>query len=167
MIFVKHQDESALNIHGSPPSWIHFTPLSTLSPSVLSQNLTLVVLLRVSILCHSFILHMLMYVFQCYFLNTYHCHLLPLSPEVFSLYLCLICCPACGLINLLKFHTYVLILSIFFLCFLFQTLFCIRNSKFIYLIGTESNGFLFLQLSNMSTVYIYHNVLIIHILIHI
>ena len=40
------------------------------------------------------ILHMVMYIFPCYSLNLSHSLLLPLCPQVCSLYLHLHCCPA-------------------------------------------------------------------------
>ena len=36
--------------------------------------------------------------FQCYSLKSSHPHLLPLSPKVCSLHLCLLCRPACGIV---------------------------------------------------------------------
>ena len=44
------------------------------------------------------VLHMVMYMFQCYSLKSSHPHLLPLSPKVCSLHLCLLCRPACGIV---------------------------------------------------------------------
>ena len=44
------------------------------------------------------ILHMVMYMFQCYSLKSSHPHLLPLSPKVCSLHLCLLCRPACRIV---------------------------------------------------------------------
>ena len=42
--------------------------------------------------------YMVMYMFQCYSLKSSHPHLLPLSPKVCSLHLCLLCRPACGIV---------------------------------------------------------------------
>ena len=36
--------------------------------------------------------HMVIYLFQCYSLKSFHPHLLPQSPKVCSLHLCLFCC---------------------------------------------------------------------------
>ena len=44
-------------------------------------------------------LHMVMYMFQCYFLISSHPQLIPLSPKVCSLHLCLLCCPACRIVS--------------------------------------------------------------------
>ena len=38
--------------------------------------------------------HMVIYMFQCYSLKSSHLHLLPQSPKVCFLYLCLVCCLA-------------------------------------------------------------------------
>ena len=38
--------------------------------------------------------HMVIYMFQCYSLKSFHPHLLPQSPKFCSLYLCLFCCLA-------------------------------------------------------------------------
>ena len=51
-------------------------------------------LLRASNLHWSSVLHMVIYVFQRYSLKSSHPCLLPHSPEVCSLYLCLFCCLA-------------------------------------------------------------------------
>ena len=51
-------------------------------------------LLRASNLHWSSVLHMVIYVFQRYSLKSSHPRLLPHSPEVCSLYLCLFCCLA-------------------------------------------------------------------------
>ena len=80
-----------------PPSW---TPLELLSPplpSILlecSTALALSALLHASNLHWSTILHMVTYMFQCYSLKSSHPHLLPHSPKVCSLHLCLFCCLA-------------------------------------------------------------------------
>ena len=42
---------------------------------------------------------MVKYMFQCYFLESSHIHLLPLSPKVCSLYLYLLCCPTCRIVG--------------------------------------------------------------------
>ena len=46
----------------------------------------------------SSILHMAIYMFQSYSHKSSHPHLLPLSPKVCSLHLCLLCCPACRIV---------------------------------------------------------------------
>ena len=71
----------------SPASWTHLPPRARAS-ALGSQNH------RANSHWLS-ILHMLMYVFKCYFLKLSHPLLLPLSPKVCPLHLCLLCCPAC------------------------------------------------------------------------
>ena len=44
-------------------------------------------------------LHMVMYMFQCYSLKSFHPCLLQLSLKVCSLHLCLLCCPACRIVS--------------------------------------------------------------------
>jgi len=46
----------------------------------------------------SSVLHMVIYMFQCYSLKSSHPCLLPLSPKVCSLHLCLLCCLACRIV---------------------------------------------------------------------
>ena len=45
------------------------------------------------------VLHMVIYMFQCYSLKSSYPLLLPLSPKFCSLCLCLLCCPACRIIS--------------------------------------------------------------------
>ena len=74
-----------------PPSW---TPLSPPSPP---QTLGCPRAPALSALLHALnlhwwsILHMVIYMFQCYSLKLSHPHLLPHSPKVCSLHLCLFC----------------------------------------------------------------------------
>ena len=51
--------------------------------------------------------HMIIYMIQCYFLKSSHPHLLPQSPKVCSLHLCLFCCLTYRVIVtcLSKFHS--------------------------------------------------------------
>ena len=56
--------------------------------------LALSVLFHASNLDWSSISHMIIYTFQCYSLKSSHPHLLPQSPKVCCLYLCLFCCLA-------------------------------------------------------------------------
>ena len=73
-----------------PPPW---PPLPPPSPSY-SRAPTLSALLHASNLPWSSVLHMVIYVFQCYFLKSSHPCLLPQNPKVCSLHLCLFCCLA-------------------------------------------------------------------------
>ena len=82
--------------------------------------------------------HMVIYMFQCYSLNSFHRLLLPESLKVYSLYLCLFCCLAYRVIITLFLNSiYVTVLVFFFLTYF--TLY-IRHSSFIHL-RTDSNVF--------------------------
>ena len=100
MAFATHQHESATGIHVSPS---HPEPLSNLPPYIIPlgcpRALALGALLHASNLHWSSILHMVMYMFQCYSLKPPHPHPLALSPKVCSLHICLLCCPACRIIG--------------------------------------------------------------------
>ena len=81
-----------------PPS---SAPLPPPSPPHLSgclRALALSVRPHASNLHRSSVLHMVIYMFQCYSPKSSHPHLLPLSPNVCSLHLCLLCCPACRIV---------------------------------------------------------------------
>ena len=66
----------------------HLIPLGSPSAPTLSA------LFHDPNLDYSSILHRVIYMFQCYSLKLSHPRLLPQSPKVFSLYLCLFCCIA-------------------------------------------------------------------------
>ena len=94
--------------HPSPPSHLppHHIPLGCPRAPALGP------LLHASNLHWSFYLHMVIYMFQCYFLKTSHPWLIPLSPKVCSLHLCLLCCPACRSVTIFLIHIYALVYSI-------------------------------------------------------
>ena len=74
----------------------HPEPSSHLPPHPISQRppsaLVLSALFHTSNLDWQSISHMVIYMFQCYSLKSSHPHLLPQSPKVCSLSLCLFCC---------------------------------------------------------------------------
>ena len=74
--------------HPEPPSHLppHPIPLGCPSTAALSA------LFDALNLDWSSILHMVIYIFQCYSLKSSHSCLFPQSPKVCSLYLCLFCC---------------------------------------------------------------------------
>ena len=76
--------------HLEPPSHLPSHPIPLGCP----WTLALSVLFHASNLDWSSISHMVIYMFQCYSLKTSHPHLLPQSPKVCSLFLCLFCCLA-------------------------------------------------------------------------
>ena len=94
MLFAIHQHESATGVHvfPHPESSSHFPshpiPLDCPRAPALST------LLHASNLPWSFILHTVIYMFQWYPLKSSHPCLLPQSPKVCSLHLCLFCCLA-------------------------------------------------------------------------
>ena len=136
-----------------PPSW---TP-SHIPPNPIPMGpraLVLVALSHASNLHWSSILHMVIYLFQCYSLKSSHPHLLPQSPKVSSLHLCLFCCFAYRIIiaiflnsiyiyGIPYMYTYIYTHT-HSICFSFWlTSPCIIGSTFIHLITTDSNTFLF------------------------
>ena len=83
--------------------------------------------------------HMIIYMFQCCSLKSSHPHLLPQSPTVSSLHLCLFCYFAYGVIVTIFLNSiYALIHCI--AVFLWLTSLCIMGSSFIHLIRTDSNA---------------------------
>ena len=72
------------------PSWTRLPPLPHSIPLGCPRAPALGALRHASNLHWSSILHMVMYMFQCYSLKSSHPHLLPLSPKVCSLHLCLL-----------------------------------------------------------------------------
>ena len=77
--------------HPEPPS--HFLP-HPIIPQGCPSALALSALFHVSNLDWRSISHMIIHMFQCYSLKSSHPCLLPQSPKVCSLYLCLFCCLA-------------------------------------------------------------------------
>ena len=95
--FAIYWHESATDVHVSPilnpllcPSPPH--PLGCPSAPALSA------LFHASNLDWSWVSHMVIYTFQCYSFKSSRPCLLPQSPKVCSLYLCLFCCLACRVI---------------------------------------------------------------------
>ena len=114
VVFAIHQHESAMGVHVSPhhepPSHLppHPIPLGWPRESALSARL------HASNLYWSSLLHRAVCMFQCYSLKSSHPHLLPQSPKVCSLHLCLFLLSAYRVIiyHLSKFYIYALIYCI-------------------------------------------------------
>ena len=94
--------------------------------------------------------------FPCYSLHSSHPLLPQLGPQVCSLCLHLHCCPANKLINTIFLDSYICI-NIRYLFFSFwHTSVCVIGSRFICLIRTDWNAFLFMA-KWYSIVYMYHS----------
>ena len=97
--------------HPKPPLIL----LPTLSPWVVPERQLWVSASCIELTLLS-ILHMVMYMFQCYSFKLSHPLLLALSPKVDSLHFCLLCCPAYRIISTIfldSIYIYALIYSIF------------------------------------------------------
>ena len=139
--FAIHWRESHTGAYVSPqletPSHLPPYPI----PLGYSRTLALSALLHALNLHWSSILHTVIYMFQCYSFISSHPRLLPHSPKVCSLYLCLFCCLVIGSL-LPSFHLPYICINILYLCFsLWLTLLCIISSSFIHFIRTDSNSF--------------------------
>ena len=77
--------------HPKPPSHLHPHPIPLGCPSAPALS----ALFHASNLGWWSVSHMVIYMFQCYSLNSSHPRLLPQSPKVCSLHLCLFCCLTC------------------------------------------------------------------------
>ena len=135
--FLLYVDMNQPRVYVCPPSWTpaHAPPHPI--PLGCPRALSLSTLLHASNLYWSSILHIVIYMFQCYSLILSHPHFLPQSPKVCSLYLCLFCCHR---YHLSKFHIYVLICCIG-VSLSDLTSLCIIGSSFIHFIRTDSNAF--------------------------
>ena len=96
--FLPYINMNRLRLCMCPPSWALLPPPSPAYSSGLSQSADCGCPASCSELALVIILHMVMYMFQCYSLKSSHPHLLPLSPKVCSLHLCLLCRPACRIV---------------------------------------------------------------------
>ena len=80
----------------------------------------------------SSILHMVIYMFQCCSLKSSHLRLLPHSPKVCSLHLCLFCCLAYRIVITVFLIPYICV-NILYWCFSFWfTSLCITGSSFMW-----------------------------------
>ena len=111
------QHESAVSINMSPPSWTSFLPPTPSYPSRLSEST------RLSYLCYPTTSHQLsilsvvMYMFQCYSLNSSHPLLPPLYSQVCSLSLHLYSCPANRFISTIFLDSIYICVLIHSICF--------------------------------------------------
>ena len=145
MVFAIHRHESATGAHMSanpePRTHLPPYPISLGCPRALTDFGCSAPCIE---LAWSSILHMVIYMFQWYSPKLSHFHLLPQSPKVCSLHLCLFCC-----------LVYRIVITIFvnsiYMCyytelvFLFLTYFTLYDRfQFIHLIRTDSNVFPFI-----------------------
>ena len=99
MLFAIHQHKSATGAHVSPhPDHPSFRPPFPPHPSGLSQSTGFGCPASCIELHWPSSLHMVIYMFQCYSLKPSHPRLLPQSPKVCFLHLCLFCCTTCRII---------------------------------------------------------------------
>ena len=102
------------------------------------------------------ILHMVMYMFQCYFPKSST----PLLPLPCPKCPCVLCCPARRIFSTIFLDSIYICVNMWYLSFLlWLTSLCIIGSKFIYLTRTESNAFLFIA-EYYPLVYMYQHFLI-------
>ena len=126
MVFAIHQHELFTGIHvcSHPETPSHLLPHPI--PLGCPREPALGALEHASNFHWPSILHMVMNMFQCYSLKSPHPHLLPLSPKVCSLHLCLLCCPLCRIIGTVFLNSiYMNSYTVF--VFLFLTFFTLYN----------------------------------------
>ena len=122
------QHESATSIPVSPPS--RFSLPTPLHPTRLSQSAELSSLCYTTASHWPSVLHMVIYIFQCYSLSSSH-PLLLLCPQIWSLYLPLFLpCRVVHQYHFSRFHVYTLIYTIF--VFLFLTYFIPYNRLMVH-----------------------------------
>ena len=128
-------------VHICPPSWTSSLFLPHPIPLGCPRALALSALLHALNLHWFSILHMVIYMFQCYSLKSSHPPLLPQSQKVCSLHLCVFHCLTYRVIIIMFLIPYICV-NMLYWCFSFWlTLLCIIGSSFIHLIRTDSNAF--------------------------
>ena len=118
VVFAIHWHESAMGVHvfpilTLPPLPPHPTPQGHPSAPALST------LYYASNLDWQSISHMIIYMFQCYFLKSSHPCLLLQSPKVCSLHLCLFCCLTYRVIITIFLNSIYICINILYWCFSF------------------------------------------------
>ena len=120
----------------------HPPPSSPSHPSGSSQCTSPERLSHASNLDWRSVSHLIMYMFQCCSLGSSHPRLLPQSPKVSSIHLCLFFCLAYRVIVTIFLNSIYMCVSVQYLCLSFWlTSLCIMCSSFIHLIGTDSYVF--------------------------
>ena len=141
MVYAIHWYESAMGVHVFP---ILTLPSNSLpqppSPSHASGSSQCTLSHALNLNWWS-ISHMVIYMFQCYSLKSSHPRLLPQSPKVCSLHLCLFCCLTYMVIITIFLNSIYICVSILYWCFSFLlTSLCIIGTSCIHLIRTDSNA---------------------------
>jgi len=140
--FAIHWHESVMGKHVSPcpKTFSHLPPHPILLGCPSTPALS--ALFHASNLDWLYISHMVIHMFQCYSLKSSHPCLLPQSPKVCSLYLCLFCCLAYRVIVTIFLNSIYMCGNILYWCFSFWlTSLWLIGSRFIHLIRTDSNVF--------------------------
>ena len=136
MVFAIHWHESATGVLVSRIPSHHLThlpphPMPQGCPSAPASS----ALFHALNLDWSSISHVVIYTFQCYSLKSSHPHLLPQSPKVCSLHLCLFYYLTYRVIVTIVLNSIYIGINILYWCFSFWlTTFCIIGSSFICLI---------------------------------
>ena len=136
MVFAIHWHESAMELHVFPHPDPPLPPPSPSHPSGSSQCTRPEHLSHASTLGWWSVSPLIVYLFQCCSLRTSHPHLLPQSPKVCSVHLCLFFCFAYRVIVTIFLNSIYMCWSLSF----WLTSLCIMGSSFIHLIRTDSNG---------------------------
>ena len=122
-----------------PQSWSLLPPPSPPHPPGCPRAPALGTLLHASSLHWLFILHMVIYMFQCCSLTSSYPYFLPHSPKVCSLHLCLFCCLAYKIIITVFLNSIYICVNILYWCFSFwPTSLYITGFSFVYLTRTDS-----------------------------
>ena len=121
--------------HPEPPSHLPYHPITLGCPRAPALS----ALLHASNLHWSSILHVVVYIFQCYSLKSSHTHLLPHSAKVLEYRIVMTV-----FLNSIYIYIYMYIYKNTVLKFLFLTSLCMIGSSFIHLIRTDSNTFFFI-----------------------
>ena len=123
------------------PSGPSLPPPSPSYPSGSSSAPALSTLPHASNLDWQSISRMIIYMFQCYSLKSFHLCFLPQSPKVCSLHPCLFCCLTFGSLLTIFVNSICICVNVLYWCFSFWlTSLCIIGSSFIHLIRTDSNA---------------------------